>query len=202
MRLHLLRARWFWPVLGLVAAAAAGVIVWQVTSSGDEPRYGSFSAPVYGSIEDLATAADVIVEGTVEGVAGRELDYGTANPAEQVEGTGVPFVFYNVTVVQTLKGHPGDRIIVGNVDGEKLVAEGITPLRSGEQVLLFLIEQTSAEDSPGLALFDAYYTTLSLDAGVFDVLPSGDLQPRFGLYLSTGDSVLSRSDVLRRIAGS
>ena len=89
---------------------------------------------------------------------------------------------------------------MGNVDGETLISSSVTPLAVGEQVLLFLIEQTAAEDSPGLTLFDTYYTVLSLDNGVFDVLSNGDVRPRAPQFLTTGSDSVDRADLTRRVS--
>ncbi len=114
-------------LLGGVVVVAVVATAWWIRSPGDEPLYGSFSAPSYESVEALMTDADVVVEGVVEGVAGRELDYGTANPEERFEGSGVPLVFYKVTVTATLKGDPDSSIIVGKIDAEKLITNQVAP---------------------------------------------------------------------------
>ena len=38
---------------------------------------------VYSSIEELSAASDLVILGTVEGGAAREVDYGTADPDER-----------------------------------------------------------------------------------------------------------------------
>ncbi len=194
--------------LSLAAGAALVLIglplltVWWMNSPNDETVYGSFSAPSYESVEALAADSDLIVDGVVVGVAGRELDYGTANPNERVGESGVPIVFYEVAVLETLKGQTESTIIVGKIDAENLVSASITPLEAGDQVLLFLVEQVSENDSPGITLFDFYYTTLSLDAGVFDVLPDGTIKPRAPeLRSTTGSSVFERAELEAQIAG-
>ena len=127
-------------VLVGVLVIAVGMAIWWTRSPGDELVYGSFSAPSYESVEALAAAADAIVEGVVDGVVGRELDYGTSNPDEQFEGSGVPLVFLEVTVLETLKGRTDNKIILGKIDAEILISPQSTPLRAGDQVLLFLVE--------------------------------------------------------------
>ena len=116
--------------------------------------------------------------GTVKGVAAREVDCGTANPTEQVEEAGIPTVFYEVTVGETLKGTTDESLIVAAPDSAKLsFSSEMTPLRAGERVLLFLREQTRA-DAPGIDTYDFFYAPVSLDNGVFDVLPGDVVRPR------------------------
>lgn len=165
-------------LLALVALGIGALMFWAATSSSDKPLSGAFSATAYESIEELAGDADLIIEGTVSDVLGRELDYGTANVAEREGETGVPFVYYEVKVTETHKGDSADAIVVGNVDGEKFLSSNITPLKPGESVVLFLIEQDRKVESPGLTMFDTYYTTLSLNAGIFDVLEDSRVAAR------------------------
>jgi hypothetical protein len=189
----------------VMALGAAAFAVWHTSSSKTEQLYGSFSAPIYASVEELTANADVVVEGVVQGVAGREMDYGTADPSERAEAerTGglVPFVFYEIQVTDELKGETPDVIIVGNVDGDRLISAEVTPLRTGERVILFLVWQVSAQDSPGLALFDSYYTTLSLDAGVFDVTTNGKVQARAPQNLVDTDRVVERQEFAAKVSG-
>ena len=138
---------------------------------------GAVDMPVYSSIEELSAASDLVVLGTVEGVVAREVDYGTADPDER-HGKGIPVVFYEVTVDETLRGEAGSTIIVGAPDVDQVsMGESATALRSGQQVLLFLEEQT-AEDAPGITAYDQYYVTVSLDNGVFDRLGDDSVRPR------------------------
>jgi len=190
--------------LTVLAVGAGAFAVWYGRSSKTEQLHGSFSAPVYSSLEELTASADVVIEGVVQGVGGREMDYGTADPAERAEAerTGglVPFVYYEIRVTEELKGDTPDIIVVGNVDGDRLISHDVTPLRTGERVILFLVLQVSAQDSPGLALFDSYYTTLSLDAGVFDVMANGTVQARDAENLAETDRVLDRQEFEAKVS--
>ena len=51
----------------------------------------------------LSDASDAVVIGTVKGVVGSEIDYGTSNPSE-IFGTGCWVLFYEVEVTKTLRG--------------------------------------------------------------------------------------------------
>ena len=133
--------------------------------------------PVYSSIEQLSSSSDLVVLGTVKGVVAHEVDYGTADPDES-QGQGLPTVFYEVAVNETLRGDAGSTIILGAPDVDQVtMSETATALRGGEQVLLFLEEQTT-EDAPGITAYDYFYMTLSLDNGVFDRLDGDLIVPR------------------------
>ncbi len=132
---------------------------------------------VYSSIEELSAASDLVILGTVEGVAAREVDYGTADPDER-EGQGFPPVFYEVGVTETLRGKAEATVIVSAPDVDQVsMGEEATAVRSGQQVLLFLREQTT-EDAPGITAYDHFYVTVSLDNGVFDCLDGDLVVPR------------------------
>ncbi|MBA3551999.1 MAG: hypothetical protein H0W27_03890 [Actinobacteria bacterium] len=162
---------------GLVALVAALLLAWLFPLK-NARTLGThfFDAPVYASFEALAAASDAVVVGTVGGVTAREVDYGTDNPAEQ-GWNGIPVAFYEVDVTEVLVGQAQPTIIVGGPDGEQLVSDSATPMRAGERVLLFLREQTT-EDAPGISSYDFFYTPISLDNGVFDLLAGEAVQPR------------------------
>ena len=49
------------------------------------------------------------------------------------------------------------------------MSEMATAFQGGQQVLLFLEEQTT-EDAPGIMAYDHFYVSVNLDDGVFDHL--------------------------------
>ena len=116
----------------------------------------------------------------------REVDYGTADPDER-HGKGIPTVFYEVAVTETLRGEAGGTIILGAPDVDQVSMSGeATALRSGQQVLLFLKEQAS-EDAPSITTYDHFYVTVSLDNGVFDRLGDDSVQPRMAEVFQVAD---------------
>jgi hypothetical protein len=141
----------------------------------------------YTSIESLSDYADVVVVGTVKGIVGRETDYGKKlNPLEKgvaEDGSGIPMVYYEIDVTETLQGMTDNTIIVARMDSDQLLTEEVTTLQTGEQVLLFLLDRTG--DALGLTLFDEFYVTVSLDNGVFDLLPGDIARPRLPHYFAT-----------------
>ena len=157
------------PTTALVATvSAAEPTPWTVSTGGISP-----DMEVYSSIEELSAASDLVILGTVEGVTDREVDYGTAYP-DQRQGQGIPTVFYDVAVTETLRGKAEATVIVSAPDVDQVsMGEEATAVRSGQQVLLFLREQTT-EDAPGITAYDHFYVTVSLDNGVFD-RSGGDL---------------------------
>ncbi len=101
--------------------------------------------PVYSSIAELGEASDLVITGTIQEVAGRETDYGPSNPDEQSGRLGIPTVLYEVAVTETLRGEAGGTFIVGAPDVNEIAIREATALRSGQQVLLFLKQQTTAD---------------------------------------------------------
>ncbi len=165
------------PVLFAALVSVLVATTWFVMRGEEGPTLvGGVDMPVYSSIEELSVASELVVLGTVAGVVAREVDYGTANPDER-HGEGVPSVFYEVAVTETLRGEAGSTIIVGAPDVDKVLMSEATALRSGQEVLLFLLEQTP-EDAPGITAYDHFYVTVSLDNGVFDRLGANSVAPR------------------------
>ena len=129
---------------------------------------------VYSSIERLSAASDLVIVGTVKEVVAREVDYGSEGTGEG-QGPGLPVVFYEVEVNETLRGKAGATVIMAAPDVDEISMGGeATSLRSGQQVLLFLVR----EDAPGITAYDNYYVTVSLDNGVFDRLDGDLVTPR------------------------
>lgn len=168
------------PVL-LAAIAAVGITA-GVVSSDDAATPAttgaSFDMPIYNSLEELGAASDVAVVGSVKGVVAREIDYGTSNPEEQHQESGIPTVFYELTVSETIKGAPAETVVVATPDVSKLsFSSEVTPLKAGQRVLLFLREQTPL-DAPGIRTYNFFYVPVSLDNGAFDVLADDVVRPR------------------------
>ena len=142
---------------------------------------------VYSSIERLSAASDLVIVGTVKGVVAREVDYGSEGPDEG-QGQGLPVVFHEVEVNETLRGKAGATVVMAVPDVDEISMGGeATALRSGQQVLLFLVE----EDAPGITAYDNYYVTVSLDNGVFDRLDGDLVTPRMAGTLEEAEYRLS-----------
>lgn len=191
-------------IVPLVAALLAAVTVTWMLSRGDPNTVtASFDFHVYTGLEELSAASDAVVIGRVGPVVGREIDFGTAEMDERV-GDGVAVVFYEVEVLEVLLGNVADTIVVSGPDTEVITSLEATPLRSGERVVLFLAEQTTAE-APGITAFGFFYTPLSLDNGVFDVIAEDRISPRMPEAFRT-DSVTARSftiqDIRDAVAGN
>ena len=106
----------------------------------------------------------------------------------------MPIVFHEVVVSETLKGEHSDTVLIWRIDTEQVtVAGGLTPLGSGQKVLLFLKGRSLAEAAPRLQFSgtsitsdQTYYITLGLDNGVFDVSDSGTVESRMPKRFTTG----------------
>ena len=184
----------------VLAAVTVGVVASILMLRDNDPgtRYASFSSLVYSSLEELVAASDVVVVGTVTGVAARGEDYGTTDPDElaDYERAGVPprpVVFYEIAVSETLKGLHTTPVFVEGFDPERLVAAEISTLRAGERVLLFLKGRRLDEKAPALRFTASSlptdvtaYITLGLDNGVFDISVSGAVRPRMPHRFTTG----------------
>lgn len=169
------RGRYVVPLI--VALLAAVAVTWVL--SRDEANTSmtmSFDFVVYTELEELAAASDAVVIGVVGPVLDREVDFGTAAINERV-GDGIPVVFYEVRVLEILRGDVADTIVVSGPDTDAISSTEVTPLRLGEKVVLFLAEQTNA-DAPGITAFDFFYTPVSLDNGMFDVSADDLATPR------------------------
>lgn len=104
-------------------------------------------------------------------------------------------MFYEVKVLDALRGNVADAIVVSGPDADAFASTNRTPLRVGERVVLSLVEQTTA-DAPGIEALDFFYVPVSLDNGVFDVSADNSIIPcmpeAFRVY-----SVLARSFTLQ-----
>ena len=176
-------------VLPALAGALASlvVLVWWVGIREGEPAMQRSTASMQGhtSIESLSDYTDAAVIGTVKGIVGRETDYGKKLSLLQktlnLHGPGIPMVYYEIDVTETIQGVTDSTIIVARMDTDRLLTEQVTALQTDQQVVLFLLE---AGDGPSMKLFDEFYVTVSLDNGVFDPLPSGGARPRLPDYFT------------------
>ncbi|MDE0370686.1 MAG: hypothetical protein OXI84_11180 [bacterium] len=187
--------------VGMLVAATAALITAAVAATLLQEEHDTgvvhmaASGVVYQSLEELATIADLIVVGTVTGVAARADDYRTTDPdlLAAYERAGVPpypIVFYEIAVGETLKGQAGESVYVGRIDPERAIVLDVTPLRPRQKVLLFL---RGRETPPGLHFTGAglpvgqpSYMLLGMDNGVFDVSNTGSVTPRMPARFTAG----------------
>lgn len=144
------------------------------------PQTTSISERPYGSIADLTETADVVVIGSVVGVAGRQIDWGTEDTnlmAKREDGS--PVVFHALLVSEVLRGEAEDTIFIAGTDFRVMRVAGgrEIPLRRRDTVLLFLHRKTSA-DTPGITLYNEYFVPVGMDNGVFDLQGSDQVVPR------------------------
>lgn len=178
------RKRVIYPIISAVLASLLIVTVWFEMPSAEPSAttIASIDFPVYSSVEELTAVSDTVVIGTVKGIVGHEINYG-ANPDEEygIFKDQIHFlteVYYEIDVTKTLKGETAETIIVASLDMDQTICDEVTPLRAGEEVLLFLKERTKGE-APGLKLYEHCHWIVSLDNGVFDILDGNVVQPRY-----------------------
>ncbi|MYX98528.1 hypothetical protein GT045_27925 [Streptomyces sp. SID486] len=82
----------------------------------------------------------------------------------------VPMVFLKVRVAAVVKPgfgiSGGDEIVVGDIDTDKVTAEGTTPLVVGRRYALYLRRMT-APDHPGITSVPTFWIPVGGDQGVF-----------------------------------
>ena len=188
------RNRIVFPVICAALALLLAFCTWFAMNNETPSQrlIGSVDMPIYSSIEELLSAPDLdaVVIGKVQGIAGHEVDYGGENPTDS-DAIGIPNVFYNVEVTDVLYGATKKNIVVAMPDNEIIrFSNSVTGWKIGEQLLLFLSEQ-NPENAPGIKNFNHFYAPISLDNGVFDVLPGDLAKPRMPeafLQSTTGNS--------------
>jgi hypothetical protein len=166
--------------MGLGAAVAVVVVfvaLWPGFSASPKPFFHG-SKPAYESVEDLGGKADLVVVGVVGDVVARQAE----------ETTDLPFVYISFSVDQvlgnSLAAQNTDSVIVSILDTDKLTVDGLTPLVSGQRVLLFLEKISATDAPPGVIPFDEVFVPLSDDNGVFDVAADGSVTARSDVVVS------------------
>ena len=159
--------------LVMLAARTAGLGWWT-----DPEPVGVISTvdmPTFESAGDLSAEAEVVVMGTVSEVVGEKIDYGIDDSLKDPDGDdeedyGIPVIFYEIDVEETLKGSVGSEVMVGKAKSSIFGEDNdfASDLRVGETVLLFLMETTWSEMPRADAFDNRFYVTVSLDNGVFD----------------------------------
>jgi len=154
----------------------------------------SFDYPVYESIESLDAASDLIVVGEMGEVVHRFTDRGgdpeVDESGDPIRGIPMKVVLVRVTRSSSPEVLPGETLPVLLVDTDKVNAEGLSNLKSGDNVVLYLSLRTVAQ-APDLSGFGDVWAPISGDNGVMDIV--GDrVVPR----LHDLDLELSVADVI------
>ena len=156
-----------------IVLLAATSSIWFITQKGKVFITNTVNVDmlIYSSIEELFASSnlDAVVIGTVKGVAGHDTN------------KGIPLVFYTFEVSDVLFGNVDETIIVSLIDTNSRTKtslnDNVTQFIEGEQLLLFLGERDSSGLSCGSPFYH-FYTPISYDNGVFDILPDGLVSPR------------------------
>ena len=198
----LARNRYFISAIAGIAIAACLITmgVYYRSSLPFVPQVTSISERPYESIEDLTVTADVVVMGSVVGIAGRQIDYGTQDADLIAKGGGSPVVFYELSVSEILKGAAENTIFIAGTDLNAVRVAGNyeTPLRRGEQVVLFLREHSSS-NKPGITLYNKFYVPVGMNNGVFDLKNGNRVVPRSPDLFSSAEFLLN--DTRQQIQG-
>ncbi len=167
---------WLLP-LGIVVIVSATISgVWFSIGPGKsdtaslDTRASAFVSVRYSTLEELSTDADVVVIGTVNGIAEKGVDRGAEG-----DGLGIPYTIYEVEVEEVLKGEVEDTIYVHRYRPGFFVSEMVTKLTKGETVALYLRQDTNRL-APTIT-YDTFYAPLTFDNSVFDVSTSGAVGP-------------------------
>jgi len=175
------KKRIIFPIICIAVALVGAFGVWfSFVDTGSSHKINmSIDMPLYSSIEELASSSylDAVVICKVNGIVGREVDYGTANTNEYT-GKGIPTVFYQVEVTKILAGNVENTIIIAMPDPENIILDvSLEGWETGDELLLFLNRQ-NVNNAPGIKTYNDFYATLSIDNGVFDILPGNVVRPR------------------------
>lgn len=153
----------------------------------------------YPSVEALEGASDVVVAGQLGESIGEFEDRGGDPEVDEFGDPipGIPMEVFSFTVSRSsiLEIAPGDVIPVLWIDLDAVNAEGVTPLRAGDDVVLFLKHLTPAS-APDLAKFgDEAWVPVSGDNGVMDLNSAGDAaHPRSSVM---NEATVSLDDVFK-----
>jgi hypothetical protein len=108
------------------------------------------STPLFTTLAELVSAADVIVVGRVDDVGAGRVFTDPTDPA-----TGLLSQLAQLDVEQALKGNAGGRVIVESeatlLDGTPITVGGAPPPALGERAIFFLVRGTT-EEFPHLAV--------------------------------------------------
>lgn len=174
----------------LIAAAAlvvAGfILISNALGSSDSGRVHLGSEyDTYRSIEDVAQDSDMIVEAEITADLGTRVDSGDDSEKE----AGLVMRFYEATVAKSFSEAgpaPGETITLVGLDAESYLDDGFTPFRVGDNLGLLLERLDGVRDAPGLlAEGEVVFVPIAANAGVSDVLESGDWQARSASIVST-----------------
>ncbi len=173
--------KWLVPLGSAVFGAVAVVLVWFAWAIlTDDPlpsRSVTVDSPLlmnyYSSVDEMSADADVVVVGTVRGVAQTGLDRGHDSSLI----TPIPYTIYRVGVVDVLEGDIGGTpdIYVFRRNPEDFPGAPLTRLNNGETSVMYLGERRASEFTPTITVTEVFYVTLAFDDAVLDISSSGSV---------------------------
>jgi hypothetical protein len=139
------------PIALVLAVATYGLWVLR----GDSDSAGQPAAPIsasgqtYGSLADLADAADLVVDGTIVAVDDGRIITDPADPT-----AGFSTALFQLDVAHVLIGAPTDTVTIEQeaalLDGTRIEVNGLTANRVGDSGIWFLVR--GSDDVPYMAI--------------------------------------------------
>lgn len=164
-RLSLLSGRTTFRLIVGAVILVASVIAIANRLPGASPTSGGGDYPTYETVAELGAASNAVVHVLVGDGSTTFVDYGGER---EEEGGGVSMLVQDVLVLATVSPLSESTLQVARLDPDAY--EGVSTLRPGQEVILFLEHVTSA-DAPGIAVVtDELWVVVSGEEGVFDVV--------------------------------
>ncbi len=165
--------------LWLGGAVVLLVAAWNLALPADRTHM-EFDYYIYETVTDLGNVADVVVAGEVSDVAARFDDRGGDPETDQYGNPipGIPMVVYEFDVDTIVKGDiEAKTLLVGVVDLDRVTTPGLTPLKEGQSLVLFL-DHVTVDEAPDIgSVSKELWVPISDDNGIFDV-SDGHASPR------------------------
>lgn len=169
------RSKWLVPLSSAVLGATVVLVVWfTLTILTDDPlpsRSVNVGAPLlmnyYSSIDDMSADADLVVVGTVTGVAQTGLDKGHDDSLI----TPVPYTLYTVDVLEVLQGDIGEtaEIFVLRNNPDDFPGSPLTRLSVDDTSVFYLGKRNASDFTSTITVTEIYYVPLSFDNALLDI---------------------------------
>lgn len=175
------RSRWLVPLSSAVMGAMVVMVAWLtwtfLTDDSLPSRSVNIGSPLlmdyYSSVDEMSADADVVVVGTVTGVAQTGLDKGHDNSLI----TPVPYTIYRVNVLEVLQGEIGNAtdIYVLRNNPEDFPGSPLTRLNVDETSVFYLGERSASDFTSTITVTEVFYVPLSFDNALLDISTSTDV---------------------------
>ena len=161
------------PIGGAALASLTVVVIWvawtMLTADSPTSRTVTVGSALmmkyYSSVDEMSDDADVVVVGTVNGVAETGMDRGRDGSFI----TPIPYTLYSVKVLEVLKGDVGSTIYVFRNNPEDFHGAPLTRLMKNETVVMYLYEHDSENTPTITTATDFIYVPLAFDNAILDI---------------------------------